>query len=61
MSTDFEIVMTMESFRQLCADLKFIPEDSDDIIAKLSVHFMAESLATALKALDLADKIMTKH
>ena len=56
--------MTLEVFRNMCLDLKYIPDDEQEILdgqTLLNKYFAAECLAKAMKALKIADEIIMKQ
>ena len=55
-------VMSLAEFKGLCAELKFVPDDAEDIPKHWpSANTIAPLLVTALKALRLADDVITKQ
>ena len=42
-------------------ELKYIPDDAEEIIKKCSISFMSQSLATAMKAICIADEIIANQ
>ena len=55
-------VMTLAEFRSLREELKYIPCETDEIEEKLMIkNFISNCLATAMKALNIAEEIITKQ
>ena len=54
--------MSLIEFRTLREELKFVPDDRDEVIQKIiSVKAISDFLVTAIKALSIADEIITKQ
>ena len=56
--------MSLEAFRNLCSELKYIPDDEEEILEDKSFtskYFVAKCLSNAMKALKIADEIIMKQ
>ena len=54
--------MSLTEFRTLCAELKFVPDEAEEIVKHWpSAISIAPLLVTALKALNIADEVLTKQ